>query len=105
MRHHRDMPDTETSSRYPTHLSPARALTIAGSRILPVGPLRMYVCGITPYDVTHVGHAFTFVWADLVATLAGRFGEKAVVCRNVTDVDDVLTGRPTSGASPTTSWR
>ena len=29
-------------------------------------PARIYVCGITPYDVTHLGHAATFVWADVV---------------------------------------
>jgi cysteinyl-tRNA synthetase len=51
----------------------------------------MYCCGITPYDVTHVGHAATFVWADLIATLAHAAGSHAVVSRNVTDVDDVLT--------------
>jgi cysteinyl-tRNA synthetase len=80
-----------TSSRYPTHLATPRPLTIAGQHIVPVGPLRMYVCGITPYDVTHLGHASTFVWADLIATLGGHPGSPAVVCRNVTDVDDVLT--------------
>ena len=73
---------------------------ISGRRLVPVGPLRMYTCGITPYDVTHVGHASTFVWADLVATLAHATGGDALVARNVTDVDDVLTtaartrGRP-----------
>jgi cysteinyl-tRNA synthetase len=60
----------------------------------------MYTCGITPYDVTHVGHAATFVWADLVATLAHVTGPEVLSARNVTDVDDVLTaaarrhGRP-----------
>jgi cysteinyl-tRNA synthetase len=66
-------------------------LTIAGRRFVPVGPLRMYTCGITPYDVTHVGHASTYVWADLTASLAHAIGSDAVVCRNVTDIDDVLT--------------
>jgi cysteinyl-tRNA synthetase len=51
----------------------------------------MYACGITPYDVTHVGHAATFVWADLMATLARATGSEAELARNVTDVDDVLT--------------
>ena len=82
---------TTTSSHYPTHLAAPRPLTIAGQHLVPVGPLRMYVCGITPYDVTHLGHAATFVWADLIATLGGHPGDPAVVCRNVTDVDDVLT--------------
>src|SRR3712207_314796 len=77
--------------RYRLHERPALPLVIAGRRVVPVGPLRMYTCGITPYDVTHVGHAATFVWADLVATLAHATGADALVARNVTDVDDVLT--------------
>ncbi len=55
------------------------------------GPVRIYTCGITPYDVTHLGHASTFVWADLIASLAHATGAEALSCRNVTDVDDVLT--------------
>ena len=86
--------------RYPLHEEPVLPMTIGGRALLPVGALRMYTCGITPYDVTHVGHAATFVWADLVATLAHATGSEAVVARNVTDIDDVLTaaarrrGRP-----------
>jgi len=65
-------------------------LRLAG-RVLPVvSPARVYVCGITPYDVTHLGHAATFVWADTaVRTLRGTGGD-VLSCRNVTDVDDVL---------------
>ena len=37
---------------------------LAGAALPVVSPARMYVCGITPYDVTHLGHAATFVWAD-----------------------------------------
>ncbi len=77
--------------RYPVVESPAPALRIGGVPLVPVGPLRMYCCGITPYDVTHVGHAATFVWADLITTLAHAGGASTEVCRNVTDIDDVLT--------------
>jgi cysteinyl-tRNA synthetase len=77
--------------RYPLHETVASPLRIAGATLLPVGPLRMYTCGITPYDVTHVGHASTFVWADVVAALGHATGSEAVVARNVTDIDDVLT--------------
>lgn len=77
--------------RYPLHERPPTALRIDGRTLLPVGPLRMYTCGITPYDVTHVGHASTFVWADVIASLARATGGEAVVARNVTDIDDVLT--------------
>lgn len=63
-----------------------------GGHPLPlVGPARLYVCGITPYDVTHLGHAATFVWADAVASVARLAGVEVESARNVTDVDDVLT--------------
>jgi cysteinyl-tRNA synthetase len=62
-----------------------------GDRPLPVvGRARMYVCGITPYDTTHLGHAATFVWADVAARVLRHLGVEVEVCRNVTDVDDVL---------------
>ncbi len=62
-----------------------------GGRPLPVvGAARLYVCGITPYDVTHLGHAATFVWADVLASVLRSTGVDVHVCRNVTDVDDVL---------------
>ena len=47
-----------------------------GDTPLPVlGHARVYVCGITPYETTHVGHPATFVWADVAARvfrLVGR---------------------------------
>lgn len=62
-----------------------------GDRPLPVvGRARAYVCGITPYDTTHLGHAATFVWADVAARVLRHLGVEVEVCRNVTDVDDVL---------------
>src|SRR3712207_4772203 len=86
--------------RYRLHERPALPLVIAGRRVVPVGPLRMYTCGITPYDVTHVGHAATFAWAGLVATLAHATGAEALVARNVTDVDDVLTSAARTRGRP-----
>src|SRR5918998_2718869 len=63
-----------------------------GGELLPVlGTARVYICGITPYDVTHLGHAATFIWADVLATVLGAAGVDVLTCRNVTDVDDVLT--------------
>lgn len=72
--------------------SPARpAFVTLGDRALHVvGTARIYVCGITPYDVTHVGHAATFVWADVLAAVLGSTAVQPTVCRNITDVDDVL---------------
>jgi len=61
-------------------------------RELPlVSPARLYVCGITPYDVTHLGHAATFIWSDVAASVLHMAGVDVTTCRNVTDVDDVLT--------------
>jgi cysteinyl-tRNA synthetase len=67
------------------------ALRLGGSPVPLVGTARLYTCGITPYDVTHLGHAATFVWADTLAAVARALGVRTETCRNVTDVDDVLT--------------
>jgi len=48
----------------------AADLVLAGRPLPMAGALRIYTCGITPYDVTHLGHAATFIWADLLASLA-----------------------------------
>jgi cysteinyl-tRNA synthetase len=64
-------------------------LQLAGSPLPVIGRARMYVCGITPYDVTHLGHAATFIWSDLaVRVLHGLCAVPVDVCRNVTDIDD-----------------
>jgi cysteinyl-tRNA synthetase len=67
------------------------ALRLSGRTLPLVSPARMYVCGITPYDVTHLGHAATFVWSDVAASVLRMAGVDVTTCRNVTDVDDVLT--------------
>ena len=66
------------------------AATLGGSALPLVGRARVYACGITPYDVTHLGHAATFVWVDTLARVLQAGGAEVIVCRNVTDVDDVL---------------
>ena len=56
-------------------------------------PVRLYVCGITPYDTTHLGHAFTYVMFDvLVRTLRAK-GQQVRYVQNVTDVDDDIIRR------------
>ncbi|HSE09075.1 MAG TPA: cysteine--tRNA ligase [Nocardioidaceae bacterium] len=75
-------------------------LVLAGRHLPLTATARIYVCGITPYLVTHLGHAATFVWADVLQSVARLSGVETETCRNVTDVDDVLTaaalehGRP-----------
>ncbi|MQA87360.1 MAG: cysteine--tRNA ligase [Streptosporangiales bacterium] len=60
----------------------------------------MYVCGITPYDVTHLGHAATFVWTDAAARVLRHIGAEVQLTRNVTDVDDVLLEAARRAGSP-----
>jgi cysteinyl-tRNA synthetase len=65
-------------------------LTLGGRRLAVLDRVRIYACGITPYDVTHLGHAATFVWIDTLTRAVRLLGAEPEVCRNVTDVDDVL---------------
>ena len=65
-------------------------LTLGGRRLAVLDRVRIYACGITPYDVTHLGHAATFVWVDALVRTLHLLGTEPEVCRNVTDVDDVL---------------
>jgi cysteinyl-tRNA synthetase len=68
----------------------AAAAVIAGQRLELLDRARVYACGITPYDVTHLGHAATFVWIDALGRALRFLGVEPELCRNVTDVDDVL---------------
>ena len=57
------------------------------------GHARMYVCGITPYDATHMGHAATYVAFDLLNRAWRSAGLDVHYVQNVTDVDDPLLER------------
>ncbi len=59
----------------------------------PDGPARMYVCGITPYDAAHLGHAATMIAFDLVNRLWRDAGHRVEYVSNVTDIDDPLLER------------
>jgi L-cysteine:1D-myo-inositol 2-amino-2-deoxy-alpha-D-glucopyranoside ligase len=50
--------------------------------------MTMYVCGITPYDSAHLGHAFTYVHFDVLGRYLRSLGAEVVHAQNVTDVDD-----------------
>jgi L-cysteine:1D-myo-inositol 2-amino-2-deoxy-alpha-D-glucopyranoside ligase len=52
--------------------------------------VRMYVCGITPYDSTHLGHAATYLAYDLLVRRLTELGHEVRMVRNVTDVDDSI---------------
>lgn len=53
----------------------------------------MYVCGITPYDATHLGHAATYLAFDLVNRYVRLTGRSIEYVQNITDVDDPLLER------------
>ncbi|WP_306361864.1 cysteine--1-D-myo-inosityl 2-amino-2-deoxy-alpha-D-glucopyranoside ligase [Nocardia sp. CC227C] len=70
-----------------------RLYDTADRQVRPVAPGRtatMYVCGITPYDATHLGHAATYLTFDLVNRIWRDAGHEVHYVQNVTDVDDPL---------------
>lgn len=72
-------------------------------RVAAEGPTaRLYVCGITPYDATHLGHAATYVAFDLLVRAWRDSGLTVTYASNVTDVDDPLLER---AAATDTDWR
>ena len=52
--------------------------------------LRMYVCGITPYDFSHIGHGRCYVVFDMIYRYLSFLGYQVKYCRNFTDIDDKL---------------
>src|SRR3990167_956965 len=48
----------------------------------------MYVCGITPYDTTHLGHAFTYIFFDAFYRYLTHSGYSVTYTQNVTDIND-----------------
>ncbi|WP_123814216.1 cysteine--1-D-myo-inosityl 2-amino-2-deoxy-alpha-D-glucopyranoside ligase [Myceligenerans xiligouense] len=62
----------------------------------------LYVCGITPYDATHIGHANTYVTFDLLVRAWRDAGKEVTYVSNVTDVDDPLLER---AAATGVDWR
>jgi L-cysteine:1D-myo-inositol 2-amino-2-deoxy-alpha-D-glucopyranoside ligase len=84
----------------PLHLYDTASRTLADAS--GSGPARMYVCGITPYDATHLGHAATYVAFDLLNRQWRDAGREVVYVQNVTDVDDPLLER---AAATGADWR
>jgi L-cysteine:1D-myo-inositol 2-amino-2-deoxy-alpha-D-glucopyranoside ligase len=62
----------------------------------PTDVARLYVCGITPYDATHLGHANTYLAFDTLQRVWLDAGYKVHYAQNVTDVDDPLLERATA---------
>ena len=68
----------------------------ARGEVVPTSPdrtARMYVCGITPYDATHLGHAATYLAFDLINRMWRDAGHAVHYVQNVTDIDDPLLER------------
>jgi L-cysteine:1D-myo-inositol 2-amino-2-deoxy-alpha-D-glucopyranoside ligase len=89
----------------PGHGAPVRLHDTSTRALVPSasGPTAlMYVCGITPYDATHVGHAATYVAFDLLYRAWRDAGLRTRYVQNVTDVDDPLLER---AAATGTDWR
>jgi L-cysteine:1D-myo-inositol 2-amino-2-deoxy-alpha-D-glucopyranoside ligase len=83
---------------------PLRLYDTAADEVRPTAPgatARIYVCGITPYDATHLGHAATYLAFDLVQRMWLDAGHAVHYVQNVTDVDDPLLARATATG---TSW-
>ncbi len=75
---------------------PLRLFDTATGEVRPTAPgttARMYVCGITPYDATHLGHAATYLTFDLVNRVWRDGGHNVLYVQNVTDIDDPLLER------------
>lgn len=64
-------------------LSGRKEALVAGPR-----PISVYVCGITPYDTTHLGHAFTYINTDVLIRYLEYRGHAVRYVQNVTDIDD-----------------
>jgi L-cysteine:1D-myo-inositol 2-amino-2-deoxy-alpha-D-glucopyranoside ligase len=92
----RPVPTLPHSSAVP----PLQAFDTATQQLVPIGPdagtARMYVCGITPYDATHIGHANTYIAFDLLHRVWRDRGLEVNYVQNVTDIDDPLLERATA---------
>lgn len=71
------------------------SLSKATEPFIPIEPkkVRLYVCGITPYDTTHLGHAFLYVQFDTIVRYLAYKGYHVNYTQNVTDIDDDILTR------------
>lgn len=62
--------------------------------------VRMYVCGVTPYDTTHIGHAMTYLTFDVLSRYCQYLGWRVKYVQNVTDIDDDILKRSNRDNEP-----
>ncbi|WP_026365566.1 cysteine--1-D-myo-inosityl 2-amino-2-deoxy-alpha-D-glucopyranoside ligase [Promicromonospora sukumoe] len=80
----------------PEAVAPVRVHDSSTGELVEAAPgprARLYACGITPYDATHIGHANTYVTFDLLVRAWLDAGKDVTYASNVTDVDDPLLER------------
>lgn len=86
-------------------LPPLKMKSTYGEKIFssdPINPIRMYVCGITPYDSTHLGHAATYITFDLIHRYILATGGTVSFVENITDIDEPLLER---ASRDNTDWQ
>ncbi|HWG92936.1 MAG TPA: cysteine--1-D-myo-inosityl 2-amino-2-deoxy-alpha-D-glucopyranoside ligase [Mycobacteriales bacterium] len=83
------LPRTDGTPGLRLHDSSTRGLV----DVRPAGTARLYVCGITPYDATHLGHARTYLAFDTLVRVWLDAGLEVEYAQNVTDIDDPLLER------------
>src|SRR5215471_16917099 len=72
-----------------TNMKLFNTLTQSLEEFVPIdNTVRIYVCGVTPYDTTHLGHAFTYVSFDALMRYLEHSGYNVKYVQNVTDIDD-----------------
>jgi cysteine--1-D-myo-inosityl 2-amino-2-deoxy-alpha-D-glucopyranoside ligase len=84
---------------------PPKIFDTATQRLVPAVPTdvaRLYVCGITPYDATHIGHASTYLAFDTLQRVWLDAGYRVHYAQNITDIDDPLLER---AAQTGVNWR
>jgi cysteinyl-tRNA synthetase len=70
---------------------------------VPIGdPVKMYVCGVTPYDNSHFGHAMSYIFFDVIRRYIKFSGFKLKYVQNVTDIDDKIINRANQRGISTT---
>ena len=73
-----------------------RLYDTARRAVVPFEPpeiVRMYTCGVTPYDTTHIGHATCYITYDVLQRRLRDLGHTTLCVRNITDVDDSILGK------------
>jgi L-cysteine:1D-myo-inositol 2-amino-2-deoxy-alpha-D-glucopyranoside ligase len=87
-----EVPELDSTFTFPV-LSLTNSSTGEKEALKKKDMYRMYVCGITPYDATHLGHAATYLTFDLINRYLRACGSEVRYVQNITDIDDPLLER------------